>query len=45
MGVSLDTSAKWVRGLTVTAGNEPGSWETYGFHDRGDPWVERYLGD
>jgi DMSO/TMAO reductase YedYZ molybdopterin-dependent catalytic subunit len=39
-------SAKWVRGLTLTLDDEPGFWETYGYHDRGDPWKEqRYQGD
>jgi len=39
-------SAKWVRGLTLTVGDEPGFWETYGYHNRGDPWLEqRYQGD
>ncbi len=39
-------SAKWVRGLTLTRSNEPGFWETFGYHDRGDPWREqRYSGD
>ncbi|MFH5823876.1 molybdopterin-dependent oxidoreductase [Georgenia sp. AZ-5] len=39
-------SAKWVRGLRLTARNEPGFWETFGYHDRGDPWLEqRYAGD
>ena len=39
-------SAKWVRGLTVTLQDEPGFWEGYGYHDRGDPWREqRYQGD
>jgi DMSO/TMAO reductase YedYZ molybdopterin-dependent catalytic subunit len=39
-------SAKWVRRLTVTAENHPGFWETNGYHDRGDPWLEqRYQGD
>jgi DMSO/TMAO reductase YedYZ molybdopterin-dependent catalytic subunit len=39
-------SAKWVRGIELTAGNEPGFWETLGYHDRGDPWREqRYQGD
>jgi DMSO/TMAO reductase YedYZ molybdopterin-dependent catalytic subunit len=39
-------SAKWVRGLTLTLGDEPGFWETYGYHNRGDPWLEqRYQGD
>ncbi len=39
-------SAKWVRGLTLTADNEPGFWEGYGYHNYGDPWREqRYQGD
>jgi DMSO/TMAO reductase YedYZ molybdopterin-dependent catalytic subunit len=39
-------SAKWVRGLRLLDHNEPGFWETYGYHDYGDPWREqRYAGD
>jgi DMSO/TMAO reductase YedYZ molybdopterin-dependent catalytic subunit len=39
-------SAKWVRGLTLTLDDEPGFWETYGYHNHGDPWLEqRYRGD
>jgi DMSO/TMAO reductase YedYZ molybdopterin-dependent catalytic subunit len=39
-------SAKWVRGLTLTAADEPGFWEGYGYHNYGDPWREqRYQGD
>jgi DMSO/TMAO reductase YedYZ molybdopterin-dependent catalytic subunit len=39
-------SAKWVRRLLITTRNEPGFWETLGYHDRGDPWREqRYAGD
>jgi DMSO/TMAO reductase YedYZ molybdopterin-dependent catalytic subunit len=39
-------SAKWVRGLTLTMEDEPGFWEGYGYHNRGDPWREqRYQGD
>jgi DMSO/TMAO reductase YedYZ molybdopterin-dependent catalytic subunit len=39
-------SAKWVRGLLFTDDDEPGFWETLGYHDRGDPWLEqRYQGD
>ena len=34
-------SAKWVRGLALTLDNEPGFWETAGYHDRGDPWQEQ----
>jgi DMSO/TMAO reductase YedYZ molybdopterin-dependent catalytic subunit len=39
-------SAKWVRGLALTRFDTPGFWETFGYHDRGDPWREqRYSGD
>jgi len=39
-------SAKWVRGLRLTATDEPGFWETNGYHIYGDPWKEqRYWGD
>jgi DMSO/TMAO reductase YedYZ molybdopterin-dependent catalytic subunit len=39
-------SAKWVRGLRLMEGDEPGFWETYGYHMYGDPWREqRYSGD
>jgi len=39
-------SAKWVRGLTLTADDEPGFWEAAGYHNRGDPWQEqRYWSD
>ena len=39
-------SAKWVRGLKLTETDAPGFWETYGYHNHGDPWREqRYQGD
>jgi DMSO/TMAO reductase YedYZ molybdopterin-dependent catalytic subunit len=39
-------SAKWVRGLQLLDSDEPGFWETYGYHMYGDPWREqRYAGD
>jgi DMSO/TMAO reductase YedYZ molybdopterin-dependent catalytic subunit len=39
-------SAKWVRGLELRDHDEPGFWETYGYHNYGDPWKEqRYQGD
>ncbi|MCW3068798.1 MAG: sulfite oxidase-like oxidoreductase [Solirubrobacterales bacterium] len=39
-------SAKWVRGLTLTAEDQPGFWEAAGYHNRGDPWREqRYWSD
>jgi DMSO/TMAO reductase YedYZ molybdopterin-dependent catalytic subunit len=39
-------SAKWVAGLRVMDHDEPGFWETNGYHNRGDPWKEqRYWND
>ncbi|KAB2365566.1 sulfite oxidase-like oxidoreductase [Actinomadura montaniterrae] len=39
-------SAKWVHGLDLLTQDEPGFWETAGYHDYGDPWLEqRYQGD
>jgi DMSO/TMAO reductase YedYZ molybdopterin-dependent catalytic subunit len=39
-------SAKWVRGLELRDHDAPGFWETYGYHNYGDPWKEqRYAGD
>jgi DMSO/TMAO reductase YedYZ molybdopterin-dependent catalytic subunit len=39
-------SAKWVRGLEARTEDEPGFWEGYGYHMRGEPWLEqRYAGD
>jgi DMSO/TMAO reductase YedYZ molybdopterin-dependent catalytic subunit len=39
-------SAKWVRGIQLLIEDEPGFWETAGYHNYGDPWREqRYWGD
>lgn len=39
-------SAKWVRGLRLMHEDEPGFWESLGYHMHGDPWREqRYWGD
>jgi DMSO/TMAO reductase YedYZ molybdopterin-dependent catalytic subunit len=39
-------SAKWVRGIQLLDQDEPGFWETAGYHNYGDPWREqRYWGD
>ena len=39
-------SAKWVRGITLLAHDEPWFWETRGYRIYGDPWREqRYSGD
>jgi DMSO/TMAO reductase YedYZ molybdopterin-dependent catalytic subunit len=33
-------SAKWVRGLQFLPQEQPGFWEMYGYHIRGDPFKE-----
>src|SRR5919107_1275429 len=39
-------SAKWLRGLGLTVQDEPGFWESVGYHNYGDPWREqRYWSD
>ncbi len=39
-------SAKWVREIRLADDDEPGFWESAGYHDHGDPWLEqRYHGD
>ena len=39
-------SAKWLRRLTLTTEDEPGFWESVGYHNYGDPWREqRYWSD
>jgi DMSO/TMAO reductase YedYZ molybdopterin-dependent catalytic subunit len=39
-------SAKWVRGVHLRDENQPGFWESLGYHEYGDPWREqRYWGD
>jgi DMSO/TMAO reductase YedYZ molybdopterin-dependent catalytic subunit len=39
-------SAKWLAGLRLMDHDEPGFWETRGYHNHGDPWKEqRYWTD
>jgi DMSO/TMAO reductase YedYZ molybdopterin-dependent catalytic subunit len=39
-------SAKWVSGLRIMDHDEPGFWESNGYHNRGDPFKEeRYWTD
>ena len=33
-------SAKWVTGLEFTEEDHPGFWESIGYHNHGDPWIE-----
>lgn len=37
-------SAKWLTGIRFAAEDEPGYWETRGYHNHADPWLEeRYA--
>ncbi len=39
-------SAKWVSSINLSLQDQPGFWETAGYHNYGDPWREqRYWGD
>jgi DMSO/TMAO reductase YedYZ molybdopterin-dependent catalytic subunit len=39
-------SAKWIRRLVLMTADQPGFWESNGYHNYGDPWREqRYWGD
>ena len=37
-------SAKWLVGIKFTAVDEPGYWETRGYHNHADPWKEERYG-
>jgi DMSO/TMAO reductase YedYZ molybdopterin-dependent catalytic subunit len=37
-------SAKWVRGIELSAVDKPGFWERYGYHNEADPWHEQRYG-
>lgn len=37
-------SAKWLTGLRFVARDEPGYWETRGYHNHADPWREERYG-
>jgi len=34
-------SAKWLRGIELSAVDRPGFWERYGYHNDADPWQEQ----
>jgi DMSO/TMAO reductase YedYZ molybdopterin-dependent catalytic subunit len=38
-------SAKWVNGIELMGGDEPGFWEVRGYHMEGDPWKEQRFRD
>lgn len=37
-------SAKWLTGIRFTTRDQPGYWETRGYHNRADPWKEERYG-
>ena len=37
-------SAKWVRRVELRATDRPGFWETRGYHNNADPWLEERYG-
>lgn len=37
-------SAKWLTGIKFVARDEPGYWETRGYHNYADPWREQRYG-
>jgi DMSO/TMAO reductase YedYZ molybdopterin-dependent catalytic subunit len=37
-------SAKWLTGIRFVARDEPGYWETRGYHNHADPWKEERYG-
>jgi DMSO/TMAO reductase YedYZ molybdopterin-dependent catalytic subunit len=40
-GVYFWKSAKWLRGIELSATDVPGFWERYGYHNDADPWQEQ----
>jgi DMSO/TMAO reductase YedYZ molybdopterin-dependent catalytic subunit len=37
-------SAKWLRGIELSAFDKPGFWERYGYHNNADFWQEQRYG-
>ena len=37
-------SAKWITGVRFVTRDEPGYWETRGYHNHADPWLEERYG-
>ncbi len=45
-GLYFWKSAKWIRGLHLMENDKPGFWESFGYNNHGDPWLEeRYASD
>lgn len=37
-------SAKWIKRIEFATADRPGFWETRGYHNEGDPWLEQRYG-
>jgi DMSO/TMAO reductase YedYZ molybdopterin-dependent catalytic subunit len=37
-------SAKYLTGIKFVSRDEPGYWETRGYHNHADPWLEERYG-
>ena len=37
-------SAKWLEGIRFVEDDDPGYWETRGYHNHADPWLEERYG-
>ena len=37
-------SAKWLTGIRFVTRDQPGYWETRGYHNHADPWTEERYG-
>lgn len=37
-------SSKWITGVKFVKGDQPGFWETRGYHNHADPWKEERYG-
>lgn len=37
-------SAKWLRGIELRSTDQPGFWESYGYHNEADYWKEQRYG-
>src|SRR6185369_8584004 len=38
-------SAKWLKRINFVADDQPGLWETRGYHNHGDTWTEERYDD
>jgi DMSO/TMAO reductase YedYZ molybdopterin-dependent catalytic subunit len=43
-GLYFWKSAKWLTGVKFVSRDEPGFWETRGYHNHADPWAEERYG-